>query len=296
MPNGEQVGVRSPDGGTAATSPGETMKSSAHAGQEVPAVLSTLEDGVLVVRMNRPQQLNALTPAMWELYAQTLQAAGENDQVAAIVVTGEGRGFCSGADATVLQSLAQEGGRRAESPYRHWLTTEIPKPVIAAINGACIGAGFCLALMCDLRFVAASARVGAGFPRLGLPAEHGSAWMLQRLGGYAAAFELLASGRLYAGAELLRLGFANAIVEEAAVLDHALAFTREMVAGSSPRALAMIKKQLQCGLHGSLREADELAARLASRAFASADFREALASRAERRKPSFSPLGKDWWP
>lgn len=261
-----------------------------------PAVRTSLDAGVLLVTLNRPQQLNALTPAMWQLYAETLLAADEDDQVDAIVVTGAGRGFCAGVDSAVLQSYVDKCGRQEESPYRYHLATQLRKPVLAAINGACIGAGLSLAVMCDLRFAARSARVGAGFPRLGLPAEHGSAWVLQRLGGYAAAFELLGTGKLYAGPDLLRLGVVNGVVDDEVLLDHTMAFARDIVQDCSRRSVAMIKRQLQCGFDSTLAEAEAQASRLAARALAGPDFREAMASRASQRKPSFSRLRGDWWP
>lgn len=260
-----------------------------------PVVLSELRDGVLLVTLNRPERLNASTPEMVHLYTSTLLAAAEDDAVRVIVVTGAGRGFCAGADAGQLDGLAG-GGPRAPKLRRHWFTTEIPKPVIAAINGACVGVGFAIAMMCDMRIAARTARVGPGFARLGLPAENGMAWVLPRVAGYARAFEILATGRLYAGDELERMGIVNEIVADENLLTHALSLAHDMAQHCSPRSLAMMKAQLRQSFYTDLPEADRLANKLIGESIAAPDFREAMQSRKEKRPAVFGPLGNAWWP
>jgi len=260
-------------------------------------VLSDLRDGVLCLTFNRPERLNASTPEMVQLYMESMLAAADDPAVRVIVVTGAGRGFCAGADTGLLNNLA-DGKARPAKLRRHWFTTTIPKPVIAAINGPCVGVGFAIAMMCDMRFAARSAKVGPGFATLGLPAENGTDWILARSVGLARAFEVLASGRLFVGDELLRLGLVNDVIDDERLLEHTLALARDMAARCSPRSLAMFKAQLQRSLNTDLPDADAMANTLIGMSLAAPDFKEAMASRKEKRNPVFPPLATmdAWWP
>ncbi len=165
-------------------------------------VLRTIEDDVAVLTLNRPDRLNAWTAEMQTMYFDLLEDCAACEDVRAIVVTGAGRGFCAGADVAGLQALSDgDDGLRAtghdERPVTFPLT--IPKPVIAAINGACAGLGLVMALMCDLRFAASGAKLTTAFARRGLIAEHGIAWILPRLVGPARALDLLMSCRVVLG-------------------------------------------------------------------------------------------------
>src|SRR5207237_2923488 len=151
--------------------------------------------------------------------------AGRPD-VRAIVLTGAGRGFCAGADMDNLQALS--GGDAGRSSTAHdarpvTYALGIPKPVIAAINGPCAGLGLVQALMCDVRFAAAEAKLTTAFARRGLVAEHGISWILPRLVGPARALDLLLSGRVVLGAEAAQLGLVNRAVEGGGVLAEARA-------------------------------------------------------------------------
>jgi len=273
-----------------------TSVSASSPAMAAPEVLTSLREGVLCVTLNRPERLNATTPAMLRLYMQTLLNAADDPEVRVIVVTGAGRGFCAGADSVQLDGLAQ-GAARIAKLRRHTFLTQIPKPVIAAINGPCVGLGFVIAMMCDMRIAARSARVGGTFARLGLPAENGLDWMLTRVVGYARAFEILASGRLYAGEELLRLGLVNQLVADDEVLTQTLSFAREMANHCSPRSLAMMKLQLQRSLNTDLVEADRFADRLIGMSLDAPDFKEAMQSRKDKRPAQFPPLTDraSWW-
>ena len=274
------------------------MSSVAQPGAEAPPILSELRDGVLVVTLNRPERLNASTPELLRLYTETLLAAADDGRVRVIVVTGAGRGFCAGADTGVLGKLA-DGAPRPAKLRRHWFVTEIPKPVIAAINGPCVGVGFVMAMMCDMRFAADTATAGPVFAKLGLPAENGLAWILPRVVGYARAFEVLNSGKLYAGEDLLRLGLVNEVVPAQDLMRHTMEIATAMARNCSPRSFATIKAQLHQGFDTSLREADRLSEQVVQKCLAADDFKEAMRSRKEKRPPEFAPLladRTDWWP
>jgi len=260
-------------------------------------ILTSLEDGVLVVTFNRPERLNSTTPDMMRQYMQTLLDAGENPEVRVVVLTGAGRAFCAGADSTVLGSLA-EGGGLAEKLRRHWFLTRIPKPVIAAINGPCVGLGLVIAMMCDMRVAARGAKLISPFCRLGLPAENGLDWILPRVVGQARAFEVMALGDAITGDDLLRLGLVNRLVDDDQLMAEAMGLARRFATACSPTSLALIKTQLQRSAHVTMREADMLGHQLIGRCVQGPDFQEAIASRREKRQPLFTPLpaGNAWWP
>jgi len=263
-----------------------------------PVVLRELQDGVLLVKYNRPDRLNASIPEMTRRYMEILLEAADDPEVRVIVVTGEGRGYCAGVDTAYLATLSESGAKRAEKLRRHWFTTEIPKPIIAAINGPCVGLGFVMALMCDMRFAADTAKVGPGFAALGLPAENGTGWMLPRIVGHARAFEILASGKLYSGDELLRLGLVNSVLPEAELMPHVMGLARHMASQCSPRSLAAIKAQLHCSYYTDLREGDRLSDALTEVYLQKDDIKESARAKKEKRPPRFAPLGgrDDWWP
>ena len=161
-----------------------------------------------------PDRLNAWTPALQTRYFDLLDECVARDDVRAVVVTGAGRGFCAGADMDDLKTISGGEVDRSQSedtrPVAYPLS--LPKPVIAAINGPCAGIGLVLAVMCDLRFAAESAKITTAFSRRGLVAEHGISWMLPRLVGQARALDLLLSGRVILGDEAAELGLVNRAV------------------------------------------------------------------------------------
>jgi enoyl-CoA hydratase/carnithine racemase len=269
-------------------------------------VLMDVQDGVAVLTLNRPDRLNAWTPALQTRYFDLLDECARRAEVRVIVVTGAGRGFCAGADMQGLASLAggangdgdgdgeadafAEGGpsKPDERPVRHPLG--IPKPVIAAINGPCAGIGLVLAIMCDVRLAAAEAKFTTAFARRGLVAEHGISWMLPRLVGPARALDLLLSGRVLLGAEAAQLGLVNRSVPDGAVLEEALAYAHELARECSPASMAAMKRQVYADLERSLGESVREANQLMGESFARPDFAEGVQSYMERRPPQFAGL------
>ena len=261
-------------------------------------VRTRLDRGVLTVTLNRPERMNATTPEMIHRYMQALLTAAADPSVRVIVVTGAGRAFCAGADARYLDG-ASTSGLQGGKLRRHVFTARIPKPLIAAINGPCVGVGLVMAMMCDMRFAARSARMGAVFTRLGLPAENGVAWVLQHSLGYAKAFEVMALGRLTSGDELMRLGLVNDVLDDDALMPHVTAIARELADRCSPRAVALVKHQLLHAADAVIGDADALSESVMPSIIAGHDFREAMAARRESREPRFADLPPqiaDWWP
>ena len=162
--------------------------------------------------------------------------------------------------------------------------------MIAAINGPCAGIGLVHAVMCDLRFVAAGAKLTTAFARRGLVAEHGLSWMLPRLVGPAHALDLLLSGRVVLGAEAAELGLVNRAVEDGRALDEALEYARMLATQCSPASMAVMKRQVYADYEHSLAESLEEANRLMAESFSRPDFAEGVKSFVERREPNFAPL------
>jgi enoyl-CoA hydratase/carnithine racemase len=256
-------------------------------------VLIDVSDQVGVLTLNRPDRLNAWTGEMQTRYFDLLEECATREDVRAIVVTGAGRGFCAGADMQNLQTLADGDGGTTTTDHDSRPVTfalTIPKPIIAAINGPCAGLGLVHALMCDLRFAAADAKLTTAFVRRGLIAEHGISWMLPRLVGPARALELLLSGRVLLGDEAAGLGLVNRAVTGESVLEEALGYARMLARESSPSSMATIKRQVYADYERPLSDALAEANRLMFESFAGADFAEGVNSFVERRPPRFEPL------
>lgn len=248
-------------------------------------------DGVATLTLNRPDRLNAYTAGMGVRYFDLLDRADADPDVRAIVVTGAGRGFCAGADMDLLQGI---GGGAAGGPEPRDTSQiqalRVRKPLVAAINGPCAGIGLVTALMCDVRFAAAGAKLTTAFSRRGLVAEHGMSWILPRLVGPAVALDLLLSARVVLAEEAAQLGLVNRVVAPERLLDEALGYARDLATNVSPISMAVIKRQvydhLDAGLDAAASESDRLMAESLRRA----DFREGVASFVERRAPAFDPL------
>ena len=251
-------------------------------------------DGVAVLTLNRPERLNAWTVEMEHAYFGMLEDCSDSAEVRAIVVTGAGRGFCAGADMQDLQAIGDgsiETAGHATERLPQSYPLSIRKPIVAAINGACAGIGMVQALMCDVRFAAAGAKMTTAFARRGLIAEHGISWILPRLIGPSRALDLLLSGRVVLAEEALELGLVNRVLAPESLLEQTVDYARELAHSSSPASMATIKRQVYEALELSLAEATSEADRLMLESFTAADFVEGVTSFLERRDPRFAPLG-----
>ncbi len=256
-------------------------------------VQRTVEDGVALLTLNRPDRLNAWTVEMESAYFGMLEECASSAEVRVVVVTGAGRGFCAGADMHELQALGNGSVDMSAHPDERLPQTfplSIPKPIIAAINGACAGIGLVQALMCDLRFAAEGAKLTTAFARRGLVAEHGISWILPRLLGPARAMDLLLSGRVVLAQEAQELGLVNGVFAPDRLLEETLAYARELTVSCSPASMATMKRQVYADLQSELPQALAEANRLMLESFSAPDFVEGVTSFLERRDPQFAAL------
>ena len=260
-------------------------------------VLSERRDpGIALITLNRPDRLNAWNGELAGRYFQLLDEAAADPDVKVIVVTGAGRGFCAGADMDALQAIGGGGAAGADNaaggrPQYH--TTTVPKPVIAAVNGACAGIGMVQALMCDIRFAAAGAKFTTAFARRGLIAEYGMSWILPRLVGPARAMDLLFSGRVILAEEAAEMGLVNEVVPAEHLLDRALEYAAELATYSSPTSIAVMKQQVYADQTRGLIEASGDAIELMKASLRRPDFREGVSSYLQKRTPAFAPIAPE---
>jgi enoyl-CoA hydratase/carnithine racemase len=254
-------------------------------------VLFEVAGGVATVTLNRPDRLNAWTGELERAYFGALDECAAREDVRAIVVTGAGRGFCAGADMEDLEAIGANGGRAAHHDRRpQTFPLTVPKPIVAAINGACAGIGMVQALMCDIRFAASGAKLTTAFARRGLVAEHGMSWALPRLVGPGHALDLLLSGRVVLAEEAAEMGLVNRVLPGDELLDFTLSYARDLAANCSPAAMRSMKAQVYRDLERPLAEAVDEANRLMVDSLRAPDFQEGVMSFVERRPPRFAAV------
>ena len=252
-------------------------------------VLYEVSDDIATITLNRPERLNAWTGALGTAYFDALDAAADDPEVRVIVVTGAGRGWCAGADMDTLQGIgAGTATTSAAADTRpHTYATTIPKPVIAAINGACAGLGFVHAMMCDIRFAAKEAKFTTAFANRGLVAEYGVSWVLPRVTGPSVAMDLLFSGRVFLGDEAAELGVVKQVVPRDELLDTVHAYARTLADNAASSSMAVMKRQVWSHMEQSLADAFADTTTLMERSLRRSDFKEGVASFVEKRPPNF---------
>jgi enoyl-CoA hydratase/carnithine racemase len=256
--------------------------------------------GVAILTFNRPERLNAWGPDIAAGFYAAVDRAEQDPAVRVIVLTGSGRGFCAGAylgtpssaptfgdtmDKAVRTNLADLVGERPP----HFVTT-LRKPVIAAINGSCVGIGLTQALMCDVRFAAAGAKFAAVFARRGLIAEFGISWILPRLTTWGVALDLLLSGRTFLAEEAAELGLVKEVVPPEDLMKRALGYAEDIAANCSPASMAVIKQQVYGDATRDVVEATSRAEVLLHEAMPRPDVIEGITSFLQKRPPQFPSL------
>ena len=267
--------------------------------------LYQVADRVATITLNRPDKLNAWTAVMEQEVRSAIEEAERDDDVRVIVLTGAGRGFCAGADMSLLSGVATRGvdetakkqalqagaqreGVRPDFQKKYSYFPAVGKPVIAAINGPIVGLGLVIALYCDLRWASDAARFSTTFARRGLIAEYGMAWMLPLLVGHANALDLLFSARTIDAAEALRMGLVNQVFPQEVFLDRVRENARDLASNVSPRSLRVMKRQVYDAMFQTLAEAFEVSEREMLASLQSTDFKEGVAHFLEKRAPAFT--------
>lgn len=250
-----------------------------------------VQDGVGTIVLNRPARKNAFTMEMIDAWASILVAARTDPDVRVIVVTGAGDAFCSGVDLGQFDSDGQTPleRKRALADRIHrvaYALEDLDKPVIAAVNGVAVGAGMDMALMCDMRLAARSARFSEGYIRVGLVPGDGGCYYLPRLVGISKALELLLTGDFIGAEEAERLGIVNHVIDDDA-LPTAVAELASKLAAAPPVAVAMIKRATYQSTRSDLRTALDLISSHMGIVTATEDSAEALAAFREKRAPVF---------
>lgn len=255
-------------------------------------VLFEVAHGVATITLNRPDRLNAWTSQMETELRDALSLASADDGVRAVILTGAGRGFCAGADMSVLSNVAQSGASirdavAADQRKHAWLLS-VPKPLIAAINGPAVGLGFVIPLYCDFRIASTEANFSVIFSRRGLIAEYGLAWALPRIVGLPNAIDLAFTSKKIDASEALRIGLVTQVLPADDFLAAVQAFARELARSVSPRSLRVMKKQLWSGQSQTLDEAADMAFEEMTLSLQCDDFKEGVAHFLEKRAPKFT--------
>ena len=270
---------------------------------EYEEIIYAVEDPIATITLNRPDRLNAWTDRMGAEVKHAFARAENDANVVAIILTGAGRGFCSGADLNNLQAISDG---KAESQSLDHLAADpgdatmgdsfrahysypmsIRKPVIAAINGACAGMALPIALCCDMRFASDKAVFTTAFSQRGLIAEWGSSWTLTRLVGPAHAMDLLMSARKVGAEEAERIGLVNRSMPADELMPFVTSYVKELAANCSPTSIAIMKRQIYQDMTESLAHANEKSFQLMLDTFKQPDFAEGVKSFMQKRPPQF---------
>ena len=272
-------------------------------------ILYDVSNKIATVTLNRPEKLNAWTGVMEQEVRAALIEAADDEDVGVIILTGSGRGFCSGADMNNLNTIQQgassggptsdsvrsvnnaiPGGLSLSNDYslRYTYFPTVPKPIIAAINGPAAGLGLIMSLYCDVRFASDAAVFSTAFSRRGLIAEHGISWMLPKLVGPQNALDLTLSGRKFTAAEAKDMGLVSKVFPMNSFIDEVHAYASEMANLVSPRSVRIMKRQIYQAMLNSLEHSVLLANSEMPASFESEDFKEGVAHFVERRAPKFT--------
>ncbi|WP_054030560.1 enoyl-CoA hydratase-related protein [Desulfatitalea tepidiphila] len=258
-----------------------------------------------IVTLNRPESLNAFTYPMIDEFGYAVQEAEGLENVTGIVVTGAGRGFCAGVDMNTLNQLQQDGkGSQSDTikvspgdktmgdnfgPGLTYLLS-VRKPIIAAVNGACVGLGMSLSLFCDLRFASENAKFLTSFSPRGLVAEHGQSWILPRIVHPSRALDLLWSSRKVDAAEAFQIGLVDRVFKPERLIEESINYIEHLANTTAPMSLMAMKRQVYRHLNMQLGEAMQETSHLMEESMVRGDFKEGIASFIEKRPPKFKKI------
>jgi 2-(1,2-epoxy-1,2-dihydrophenyl)acetyl-CoA isomerase len=258
-------------------------------------VFEVVGDGIAKITINRPERLGAYTPRMCAEILDGIRRVRLDDDLRVLILTGTGRGFCTGGDvspdAGFADDLTKQMGRARElREDSHAVITalhKLDKPVVCAINGFAVNGGLAFALACDMRIVAATARLGDTSGRVGLLPDEGGAWLFPRVMGYDRAFRMVALSEIYDAQTALALGLATEVVDDAE-LEHRTTELATRLSAAAPLALRAVKMMMRRGLEGTLESSLGDAQQAVLWVGPSDDAAEGKAAFLEKRPPKFT--------
>jgi 2-(1,2-epoxy-1,2-dihydrophenyl)acetyl-CoA isomerase len=255
-------------------------------------IIFTTDGPIATIKLNRPEKLNAFGGSMREDILAALETIAADDHIRVLVVTGEGRGFSAGGDIDHLKQLRES---RDEERFRSVLAAgqkitrslrALSKPVIAAVNGPCAGAGFSFALGCDIRIASDRATFGASFALIGLHPDWGGSWFLPKLVGSARACELLFTGTMISAQEAEKMGLVNRVVAHDQLMPSVMELAGK-IAKNPPGVLRLAKESIYRSVSSDLETAFARESQVQVECFYSEDFLEGVNAFLEKRKPEF---------
>ncbi len=261
-----------------------------------------IKDRIATIWLNRPHRMNAWTGRMHTEYRWCLEQAETDDEARVIVVTGRGKGFCVGGDATALEGHAERGGYdagitediarpgygkadvfNASFAYHFGLS----KPVIAAINGPAAGVGLALACFADIRFAASNVKLTTAHGKLNLPAEFGLSWLLPRMIGLTRANDLLLTSRVFFSEEAREIGLVNEVYPAERLLDETYQYAKNLIRTVSPNSLTQTRWQIYQDLHRDVASAVDESEALLNEMMREPNYREGVSAFLEKRTPNW---------
>ncbi len=268
------------------------------------------DNNVGVLTLTRPKQYNAWTGQMNLEVKHAIEVAENDTEVVGIVITGEGKAFCAGADMADLMAISGQGEKAEQTGpkfdadpgddsmpavYRKTFSylASVQKPIIAAVNGAVAGMALPFILFADLRFFSKSGFVMSAFPQRGLVAEYGTSWILPRIVGVDKAFDILYTSRKIYGEEAHSLGLATKVFEDGDLVQESINYIQFLADNCAPSSLKQIKGQVYRDLFREPEEALDEATRLMLESFSGEDMKEGVAAFMQKRKPKFKRIGKE---
>lgn len=253
------------------------------------AIKVNVENGVAVVALNQPKSMNSLVGQMVDDLIDVTPKLAEDDSVKVVVLTGEGKAFCAGGDLNrftqgFTQTSAVDYVDNVHRFIKAW--SNLKKPTIAAVNGAAVGAGLSLMLMCDMSFVSEAAKIQCAFINMGLVPDCGLAYYLPRIVGEQKAKELILTGQMLSAAEAKEIGLVNRVIPAEELMNEVMKVAGKLVNGPT-YALRMSKRMVNMGMDMDLNNFLSLEAMMQADCFLTADSAEAVSAFLEKRKPVF---------